>query len=129
MAAFERHVLVCTNAREPGHPRGCCSAKDSPAIRERLKAEIERRGLKRRIRINQAGCLDQCEHGVTIVVYPEAVWYGFVKIEDVPELVEQHLVGGRPVERLRLPPNCINTERCAHRGGATIPIGLGMPPK
>ncbi len=124
MPAFERHVFVCTNTREPGHPRGCCSAKQSGVIREMLKAEIEKRGLKRRIRINQSGCLDQCEHGVTIVVYPEAVWYGFVRVEDVPDLVEQHLVGGRPVERLRLPDGCVNTERCPHRPGATVTLGL-----
>ena len=127
MPAFERHVFVCTNTREEGHPRGCCAAKESPKIRELLKAEIEKRGLKRQVRINQAGCLDQCEHGVTIVVYPEAVWYGFVKPEDVSEIVEQHLVGGRAVERLRLPPECINTERCRHRGGATVQLGLGGP--
>ncbi|MCK6455599.1 MAG: (2Fe-2S) ferredoxin domain-containing protein [Phycisphaerae bacterium] len=126
MPAFERHVFVCTNTREPGHPRGCCSAKQSGLIREQLKAEIERRGLKRKVRINQAGCLDQCEHGVTIVVYPEGVWYGFVKPEDVPDIVEQHLVGGRPVERLRLPDGCVNTERCPHRGGG-VTLGINLP--
>lgn len=124
MAAFERHVFVCTNSREAGHPRGCCAARESPRVRELLKAEIERRGLRRRIRINQAGCLDQCEHGVTVVVYPEGVWYGFVRPEDVPEIVERHLVGGVPVERLRLPDACVNTERCPHRAGG---VQLGLP--
>lgn len=126
MATFERHIFVCTNSRPDGHPRGCCAVKDAAAIREKLKALVEHRGLKRTIRINQAGCLDQCEHGVTIVVYPEAVWYGFVKMEDVDEILEGHLVGGVPVERLRLPPGCINTERCPHKGGGTVQLGLGM---
>ncbi len=125
MAAFERHVFVCTNVRAEDHPRGCCSAKDSVAIRERLKALVEQRGLKGKVRVNAAGCLDQCEHGVTIVVYPEAVWYGFVKMEDVGEILESHLVGGVPVERLRLPPECINTQRCKHKGGGTVQLGLG----
>lgn len=124
MSLFERHVFVCTNTREASHPRGCCSAKQSPLVREMLKAEIERRGLKRRVRINQSGCLDQCEHGVTVVVYPEAVWYGFVTPADVPEIVEQHLVGGRPVERLRLAEGCINSDRCPHRGGGTVKLGI-----
>jgi len=107
MPAFERHVFVCTNTRPAGHPRGCCSAKNSEAIRDALKKAAAQR-LGKRVRINAAGCLDQCEHGVTVVVYPEAVWYGFVTLADVEEIVESHLVNGHPVERLRLPDTCIN---------------------
>lgn len=114
MPAFERHVFVCTNRREPGHPRGCCQARNSEAIREALKKAVAQR-LGKRVRVNSAGCLDQCEHGVTVVVYPEAVWYGFVTMEDLPEIVESHLVNGRPVERLRLPSACVNTPSCPHR--------------
>jgi len=125
MPAYEKHVFVCTNTRAADHPRGCCAAKDSVAIREKLKSLVELRGLKKTIRVNTAGCLDQCEHGVTMVVYPEAVWYGFVKMADVGEILESHLVGGRPVERLRLPPGCINTERCPHKGGGMVQLGLG----
>ena len=73
-------------------------------------------GIADRVRINKSLCLDQCEHGPTVVVYPEAVWYGFVRPEDAAEIVEQHLVGGRPVERLRLADECINTKSCPHRG-------------
>ncbi len=72
-------------------------------------------GLKGRVRINESGCLDQCEHGVTVVVYPDAVWYGFVRLEDVEEIVQSHLLEGRPVERLRLPDSCVNTTTCVHR--------------
>ncbi len=125
MPGFEKHVFVCTNKRADGHPRGCCAAKDSGAIRERLKALVAERGLAGRIRINQAGCLDQCEHGVTIVVYPEAVWYGFVTPDDVVEILESHLIDDRPVERLRLPDGCINTDRCPHRGGGAVRLGIG----
>jgi (2Fe-2S) ferredoxin len=114
MPEFERHVFVCTNERECGHPRGCCSGKGGEAIREALK-DAARARLGKRVRINSAGCLDQCEHGVTMVVYPEAVWYGFVTAADVEEIVESHLVDGRPVERLRLAPECINTKSCPHR--------------
>lgn len=124
MAGFDKHVFVCTNTRDPGHPRGCCSAKDSAAIRERLKQLVEQRGLKRKIRVNTAGCLDQCEHGVTMVVYPEAVWYGFITAADVDEILESHLIGGTPVERLRLPDGCINTDRCPHKSGGTVQLGI-----
>ena len=99
MAEYERHVFVCTNERGPGHPRGCCSAKNSVSIREALKARCKLAGLGARVRINKSGCLDQCEHGPTIVVYPEAIWYGFVKMEDIEEIVQTHLIGGVPVER------------------------------
>src|SRR3990172_8954348 len=115
MPGFEKHVFVCTNVRPEGHPRGCCSAKGSEAIRDAMKAAVAKRGLSRRIRINLAGCLDQCEHGPNIVVYPEGVWYGFVTLADVDEIVESHLVNGRPVERLRLADGCINTACCEHR--------------
>jgi (2Fe-2S) ferredoxin len=123
MPAFERHVFVCTNTRAPDHHRGCCSAKESDAIRETMKAAVAERGLKGRVRVNTAGCLDQCEHGPTIVVYPEGVWYGFVTLEDVAEIVESHLVNGQPVERLRLPDGCLNTPSCPHKGGGTIQLG------
>ncbi len=116
MPGFEKHVFVCTNVRPEGHPRGCCSAKGSEAIRDAMKAAVARRGLGRKIRINLAGCLDQCEHGPNIVVYPDGVWYGFVTLADVEEIVESHLVNGHPVERLRLPDTCINTPSCPHKG-------------
>ncbi len=129
MAKFERHVFVCGNVREPGHVRGCCSARGGDLVRDAFKSELKRRGLTGRIRANQSGCLDQCEHGPCVVVYPEQVWYGFLKPEDVPEIVDQHLVGGRPVQRLMLADTCINAARCPHRGGAgdAAPRPGGVP--
>lgn len=115
MPVFERHIFVCTNERPAEHPRGCCNAKNSQAIRDGLKAAVKKAGLGDRVRVNAAGCLDQCEHGVTIVVYPEAVWYGFVTPADVDEIVREHIVSGRPVARLRLADHCINTPSCPHR--------------
>ena len=97
---FERHVFVCENRRPEGHPRGCCAAAGGAEVKEALKAEIKARGLQTRVRANSAGCLDACEHGVALVVYPEGVWYGGVTPADVPEIVDRHLVGGAPVERL-----------------------------
>ena len=67
-----------------------------------LKQEIKQRGLRGTVRANQSGCLDACEFGPSVVVYPEGIWYGRVTPEDVPEILESHLIGGKPVERLRI---------------------------
>lgn len=101
---FQRHVFVCTNVRTPGHPKGCCAEKGSEDVRDFLKAELARRGLKDVCRANAAGCLDACERGVAVVVYPEGVWYGAVTKADVNEIIDRHLVGGEVVERLRMIP-------------------------
>jgi (2Fe-2S) ferredoxin len=62
-----------------------------------------------------SGCLDQCEHGPTVVVYPDGVWYGRVTPDDVEEIIDSHIVNGKPVERLLIPDECLNTSSCAHR--------------
>lgn len=80
-----------------------------------FKQSLAAHGLKHEVRANKSGCLDQCEHGPTVVVYPDAVWYGRVKMEDVAEIVESHILAGKPVERLILPDACLNTPSCAHR--------------
>lgn len=103
MSRFERHIFICTNVRPPDDPRGCCAAKGSEAIAAKFKEELHQRGLKGKIRANKAGCLDMCERGASVVVYPEGVWYGGVTLEDVNEIIERHLIGGQPVERLRVP--------------------------
>ena len=99
---MERHVFVCVNERPASSPKGCCDAKNAVEVRSRLKQLAHEAGLRGRVRINSAGCLDQCAHGVTIVVYPEAVWYGNVTIDDVDELFHEQVLNGRPVERLRI---------------------------
>jgi (2Fe-2S) ferredoxin len=118
LANFERHVFVCTNRREQGSARGCCSPDGSGELQKLFKQEIAQAGLKAKVRANSAGCLDQCEHGPTVVIYPEQVWYGFVRAEDVAEIVQEHLVCGRPVERLTLPVACVNTAACLHKSSA-----------
>ena len=114
MPKFEKHIFVCGNQRPPGAPRPCCDPEGQAALQKAFKEKLAARGLKGRVRANQAGCLDQCEHGPNIVVYPEAVWYGAVTLEDVDEIVESHIVGGKPVARLVLPDSCLNTT-CEHR--------------
>jgi (2Fe-2S) ferredoxin len=101
---YKRHVFICTNRRPDGSPKGCCASKGAEDVRLLLKSELDRRGLKSEVRANAAGCLDACERGVAMVVYPEGVWYGGVTAADVPEIIEQHLIGGKPVERLLMKP-------------------------
>ncbi len=115
MAKYERHVFVCINQREPESARPSCNADGKSQLHSLLKQAVDAAGLKGSVRVNKAGCLDQCEHGPNIVIYPDAVWYGGVCAADVAEIVASHLVAGRPVERLVLPDACIHTEVCEHR--------------
>ena len=103
MPSFHRHVFVCTNERDPDDPRGSCHMRGAVEVRDRLKLELKQHRVLKTIRVNHAGCLDQCQSGVAIVVYPEQVWYRHVTVDDVPEIVERHLIGGQLVERLLMP--------------------------
>jgi (2Fe-2S) ferredoxin len=100
---YVRHIFVCTNQRPPGHPKGCCADKGAEEVRATFKAELEKRGLKGKFRANAAGCLDTCAYGVSVVIYPDGIWYAGVKASDVVEIVEQHIVNGKPVARLQMP--------------------------
>jgi (2Fe-2S) ferredoxin len=95
MAMFEYHLFVCT------HGPYCCFDGDTDALFRLLKKGAAEAGCGDRVRVNRAGCFNQCGHGPMIVVYPEEVWYAGVQLSDVPEIVREHLRNGRPVERLR----------------------------
>ena len=114
---FERHVFVCLNARPADAPRPSCTSDGTSTLHMRMQQLARQAGLDTKVRINKSLCLDQCEHGPVVVVYPEAVWYGNVQPDDAEEIVREHLVGGRPVERLRIANACLNTKSCAHRFG------------
>jgi len=116
LAPFERHVFVCQNVRPAGAPRPSCTSDGKSELFTQLQQFTKAADLGGKVRINKAGCLDQCEHGPTVVVYPEAIWYGNVQAADAEAIVTEHLVGGRPVERLRLDDACLNTKSCPHRG-------------
>ncbi|SCZ61378.1 (2Fe-2S) ferredoxin domain-containing protein [Thiohalomonas denitrificans] len=98
---YKHHVFFCTNRREEG---GCCAEFGAQKLRDYAKQRVKALGLsgKGGIRINTAGCLDRCSQGPVIVVYPEEVWYTYVDREDIDAIIDQHLVGGQPVERLRI---------------------------
>ena len=114
MPKFEKHIFICGNQRPPGAPRPCCDPEARAELQKAFKEKLAALGLKGKVRANQAGCLDQCEHGPNLVVYPDAVWYGRVTLADVDEIIGSHIVGGKPVERLVLSDSCLNTI-CEHR--------------
>ncbi len=99
---FKRHVFVCQNRRDGSDGRPSCAERQSEAIFHALKAgQRQHPELRGKVRINKSGCLDICDYGPAIVVYPEGTWYSGVTPEDVPEIVASHVVNGEPVERLR----------------------------
>ncbi len=102
MSYYRYHVFFCTNRRDDGSQ--CCARCNASGLRDHLKQRSKELGLTGPggVRINTAGCLDRCAAGPVIVVYPEATWYTYVDREDLEEILAEHLIGGRIVERLRL---------------------------
>lgn len=102
-AQFYRcHVFCCINERAPNHTRGSCSRRGSVALRDYMKDRARRMGLDG-VRINTAGCLDRCERGPSMVIYPEGVWYHYETEADVDEILEVHVAAGGRVTRLLMP--------------------------
>ncbi|MFZ3321374.1 MAG: (2Fe-2S) ferredoxin domain-containing protein [Usitatibacter sp.] len=100
MNFYKHHVFFCTNKRDA--PEACCARHGAEDMRGYAKARVKALGLSGpgKVRINNAGCLDRCAEGPCIVVYPEGTWYTYVDKEDIDEIVEEHFVNGRVVERL-----------------------------
>lgn len=100
MSHFKHHVFFCTNQRADGS--ACCEDHGASEVRAYAKKKLKALGqqIPGNVRINTAGCLDRCESGPVLVVYPEAVWYSYVDKEDIDEIFEKHLKNGEIVERL-----------------------------
>lgn len=99
---FQQHVFFCMNQRDDG--RECCHSKGAQAAQQHAKKRIKSLDLSGagKVRINQAGCLDRCAEGPVMVIYPQATWYTYVDTEDIDEIIDQHIVGGKVVERLKI---------------------------
>jgi (2Fe-2S) ferredoxin len=102
MSHYSHHLFFCLNRRDDG--RACCADHDAERLQAYAKQRIKSLGLagEGKVRVNKAGCLDRCDLGPALVVYPEAVWYTYVDEKDIDEIIDSHVVGGKPVERLRL---------------------------
>lgn len=98
---YSAHLFVCTNRRPDGHPRGSCAARGSEKLRDYMKARAKELKIPN-IRVNSAGCLERCEFGPALVIYPEGVWYRPTCPEDIEEILQVHVIGGGRVRRLML---------------------------
>jgi hypothetical protein len=100
---FERHIFFCLNERK--NNEACCAQQGAQAAFDHCKSKIKQLGLAgpAQVRVNKAGCLDRCSAGPVAVVYPEGVWYSYVDLSDIDEIVESHLQNGQVVERLVTP--------------------------
>lgn len=102
---YQHHVFFCLNERRNGD--ACCAQHDAQAAFDHCKARVKAEGLAGPggVRINKAGCLDRCAGGPVAVVYPQGTWYTYVDERDIDEIIQAHLIEGRPIERLMLPPD------------------------
>lgn len=102
MSYYKHHIFFCCNQRDGG--KQCCNSCGASEIRDYAKAELKKlkAQVPGKVRVNLAGCLDRCELGPVMVIYPEGTWYTYVDREDVDEIIREHVLGGRVVERLLL---------------------------
>ena len=102
MSYFKHHVFFCCNQRAEGE--SCCANHGAAELQAYAKDRVAALGLKGKgkVRINKAGCLDRCDEGPVLVVYPDNVWYTFIDKDDVDEIISEHLQHGRVVERLKI---------------------------
>lgn len=98
---YEKHVFVCTNQRPEGAPRPSCGEAHGTELVIAFKKAIKDKNLPVNMRAQRTGCFDLCESGPMVAIYPDGVFYRGVQLSDVQEIVDQHLAGGKPVERLR----------------------------
>ncbi|MBK1693201.1 2Fe-2S ferredoxin [Chromatium weissei] len=105
MSFYHHHVFFCINQREAGRP--CCGLANAAVLRDYFKQRVKAMKLVK-VRVNTAGCLNRCALGPVIVIYPEAVWYRYATMNDLEEILHEHLVHGRVVERLQLPDSGVN---------------------
>lgn len=96
---FEKHIFICTNQRATGEKKSCGEACGLSFVKE-FKKQLKEKGLDGKVRAQRAGCLDACEYGPAMVVYPEGVFYGGISNVDIPEIIQEHILHNRPVRRL-----------------------------
>ena len=99
----ERHVFLCAQSRQPGHPRGSCAENGCSEVIEEFINQLQQRNCYDKIAITHTGCIGPCSMGPNVLVYPEGVMYGKVSKTDVTEIFDKHLLGGVPVDRLKAP--------------------------
>ena len=111
MGRFQKHIFICINERKSGDKRGCCASKGSLDLLDQIKGRVHDLGLKGKVRVNKAGCLDACAQGPTMVVYPDSIWYAPRTRQDMEEILTQHIQNGQPVQRLILSFNKVKPDK------------------
>ncbi len=101
---YDPHIFMCLDDKgaEPG--RGCCADRGVMELFVHMRATAKENGVTG-IRINKSTCLDRCELGPIMVVYPEGTWYAVRTKEDAEEIVRRHIIEGHRVERLVVRPS------------------------
>ena len=100
MSKYKKHIFVCINERDPKSPKGDCASCDAMKIRMKFVQLINQNSLKGQVRANKSGCLDACELGAVIVIYPDNIWYTNVSLDDVEEIFETSILNDKIVHRL-----------------------------
>ncbi len=104
MNYYQHHVFFCLNQRAEGAKRPSCAACGAEEVQAYAKKRVKELGLSGagKVRVNKAGCLDRCEEGPVMVIYPEGVWYRYFDESDIDEIIDSHLINGKPVDHLRI---------------------------
>lgn len=113
---WELHIFVCTNRREDGHPRPSCGHRGGEDLHAAFKAGLIARGLAGRVRASKSGCLEGCESGPAVVVYPDGIWYTVRTIADVERILDAHIAGGAPAIELQMDFSPLPAWKAKRRG-------------
>lgn len=96
-------ILVCTNERGPEADKPSCAPRGSLEVYRRFKDRVRELGIRDRVMVTRTGCLKHCSRGITVAIWPHNLWYSGVTLDDVDEILDTTVLGGRQVERLRMP--------------------------
>jgi len=98
----KKHIFVCSSSRMTGQMKGVCIQQESASIINLFIEEVQERGLDGNVMVTNTGCLQICDKGPIVIVYPDNVWYGKVSPDDVEEIMDSHIEGGEVVKRLEI---------------------------
>ncbi|MEO5338898.1 MAG: (2Fe-2S) ferredoxin domain-containing protein [Magnetococcus sp. MYC-9] len=97
---YDLRIYYCVNSRDAGHPQGDCSRRGAQDLQNHLVERLKQLPESCRVRVSSSGCLNRCQSGPALVIYPQGVWYRYRSQADINEIVQRHLLGGEQVQRL-----------------------------
>ena len=105
MPNYQKYIFICENMRDPSNPKGCCGLKGGSELKKQLKQRLAEKKLNKTYRAISCGCLDMCEYGAALAIFPKGIWYGGVEQTDLAEIIEKSLLKDDVIERLRIKEN------------------------